>query len=221
MPGELATTSKKYFPILEPKEIALQKLTIGPSAPQVEKADTIREWHLWGKEREKHLVITQFFMFIEFTRYSTFEDFGAHFTTLVDSLFDVSKELRVRRLGLRYINNIELAGRNSFSWSTYLNRNLLSIFKLSQDKAKIARAFHNLELNLGDYTLRFQYGMPNPDYPAPIRKRIFVLDYDAYSVGVLTKDEIRQSLPVLHDEIESMFESCITDKLRGMMNVSG
>jgi len=222
MPSKLTTTIKKFFSVPEPKEIPVHEFHLGPTPAQIEKKQgTIREWHFYGIDRNKHLVITQFFMFIEFTHYSTFEDFSTHFTSVVDGLYNIYKELQIQRLGLRYINNIEVAGQNRFSWSGYLNRNLLSIFNVPQDKTKIARAFHNLELNLCDSILRFQYGMHNPDYPAPIKKKIFVLDYDAYIVGLLTKDEISHNLPVLHDEIEIMFESSITDKLRGMMNASG
>lgn len=133
-------------------------------------------------------------------------------------MFEAFSDLQVKRLGLRYINSVEAPGPNKFSWNAYLNRNLLSIFNIPVDKAKIARAFHNLELNLGDLTLRFQYGIHNPDYPAPIRKRVFILDYDAYTTGFLAKEEIHQTLPVLHDEIEQLSEKSITDKLRGIMN---
>jgi uncharacterized protein (TIGR04255 family) len=63
--------------------------------------------------------------------------------------------------------------------------------------------------------------MHNPDYPSPIKKKSFILDYDAYIVGLLTKAEINRNLEILHDEIEKMFELSITEKLRGMMNVSG
>ena len=53
--------------------------------------------------------------------------------------------------------------------------------------------------------------MHNPDFPAPIKKKIFILDYDAYCSGILTKDEIFKNLPIFHAEIQRLFESSITD----------
>ena len=222
IPSKLSIACKQYFPIPEPKEIPVHELHLGPSPTEFEKKQTtVREWHFHGVERNRQLVITQFCMFVIFTRYSTFDDFRATFASIVDALYNTYTELQIKRFGLRYINNVEIAGQNRFSWSSYLNRNLLSIFNVPRDKHKIARAFHNLELNLGDCFLRFQYGMHNPDYPSPIKKKIFVLDYDAYITGLLTKDEINHNLAVLHDEIENMFEISITEKLRGMMNAAG
>jgi len=61
--------------------------------------------------------------------------------------------------------------------------------------------------------------MHNPDYPARIRKKIFILDYDAYTTSLLTREEIRQSLPIFHDQIEQLFEKSITGRLREIMNV--
>ena len=225
IPSKLLSVCKQNFPIPEPKEIPLHEFHIGPpvqNLPSVEeKRGTIREWHFFGPERTKHLTITQYYMAIEYTRYSTFEDFGAAFVAMVDALYDTYNEMQIKRFGIRYINNIELAGENRFSWSAYLNRSLLSIFNVPQDKRNIIRAFQNLELKLGDCILRFQFGMHNPDYPSPIKKKSFILDYDAYIVGLLTKAEINRNLEILHDEIENMFELSITEKLRGMMNVAG
>ncbi|HOX15997.1 MAG: hypothetical protein BWX58_00089 [Deltaproteobacteria bacterium ADurb.Bin026] len=225
IPSKLSSACKQNFPIPEPKEIPLHELHIGPAVQNLtsveEERKTIREWHFYGPDRTRHLTITQFFMHIEYTRYGTFEDFEASFTSIVDALYDTYNELQIKRFGLRYINNIELAGENRFSWSAYLNRNLLSILNVPRDKSNIIRAFQNLELKLGDCILRFQFGMHNPDYPSPIKKKSFILDYDAYIVGLLTKAEINRNLEILHDEIEKMFELSITEKLRGMMNVSG
>lgn len=220
LPREIGDISKEFFPIPEPKEVTGQEVLFGPQPDQVERKQThLTEWHFFGKEREKHLLITQEYLFVEFTNYTSFELFSDHFMSVVDALFSAFGDLQIKRMGLRYINNIELSGSNKFSWQPYLNRNLLSIFKAAPDQSKISRAFHSLDLNLSDFTLRFQYGMHNPDYPAPIRRKVFVLDYDAYTTGILSKDEVHGNLPIFHDQIEKLFENSITDKLRGMMDV--
>jgi len=217
---DVVATSIKYFPVPEPKEIKGIEFLIGHQLDRLERKETTtKEWNFHGKERDKRLLINQEHMFVEFTVYKSFDDLTTHFIAVVDSLFDTFSELQVRRLGLRYINTLDIPGSNIFRWNAYLNRDLLSIFNVPSDKTKIIRAFHNLELNFGDFTLRFQYGMQNPDYPAPIKRKLFILDYDAYTTGLLTKEDIHQSLPIFHEGIEHLFENSITDKLRAKMNV--
>jgi uncharacterized protein (TIGR04255 family) len=60
--------------------------------------------------------------------------------------------------------------------------------------------------------------MHNPDYPALIKQKIFVLDYDAYKTGSLSTEEVNHLIPSLHTKISELFEKSIGDKLRGVMN---
>jgi len=60
--------------------------------------------------------------------------------------------------------------------------------------------------------------MHNPDYPAPIKQKIFVLDLDAFKEGTLSFEEVNDIIPKLHQNIESLFEKAITPSLRGRMN---
>ena len=76
------------------------------------------------------------------------------------------------------------------------------------------REFHNLEMNYGGMNLTFLYGMHNPDYPAPIRQKTFVLDFDAYAMKVQGKEGLLNSLESMHDRIESLFEKSITERFR-------
>ncbi|MBA7635071.1 hypothetical protein ES703_42671 [subsurface metagenome] len=99
-----------------------------------------------------------------------------------------------------------------------MNKDLLSIFAIPKNKSKISRAFHNLELNYGDYLIKFNYGMYNADYPAPIKRKIFILDFDAFSMRILNENEIRKFLPIFHKQIQSLFEESITDKMRRKLN---
>ncbi len=59
--------------------------------------------------------------------------------------------------------------------------------------------------------------MHNPDYPANIVKKIFILDYDAYCEGAQEKNEILKNLDKFHLKIQQLFEYCIQDELRKVM----
>ena len=219
--SSVSEASLKYFPIPEPKDATLRVFSFGPEVRDIQKSQEIssKEWHFFAKDRDRHLLISRDAMFVESEHYQSWDDYSKCFLDVCDALYDNYKDLQIKRLGLRFINNIEIPGLKQFQWNAYLNSNLLSIFKVPDDKSQISRAFHNLELNSGSFYVRFQYGMHNPDYPAPIKKRIFILDFDAYATGSLAKEDLHQTLPLLHEEIVKLFENSITERLRGIMNV--
>ncbi|MFZ0034865.1 MAG: hypothetical protein WAK60_07750 [Sedimentisphaerales bacterium] len=59
--------------------------------------------------------------------------------------------------------------------------------------------------------------MFNPDYPAPIKKKIYTLDYDMYVTKLLGKTDIEQTLNRFHEKVNRSFEEVITDELRKIM----
>ena len=100
-----------------------------------------------------------------------------------------------------------------------MDRKLLAIFSFPDDPKTISRAFHNLVLNYGDMSVRFQYGMHNPDFPVPIRKKVFILDYDAYYEGPQSFEDVKLNIDKFHERVESLFEASISNKLRDLMEM--
>jgi len=60
--------------------------------------------------------------------------------------------------------------------------------------------------------------MPNPDFPAPIKQKIFTLDLDASYQSLQEQVEISTNLDKFHDKIQSLFEMSITANLREILN---
>lgn len=65
--------------------------------------------------------------------------------------------------------------------------------------------------------MKQQFGIANPDYPAVIRKKQFVIDIDAYAHGVFELADIKQFLVDSHSKIQDIFEKSITDETRALM----
>jgi uncharacterized protein (TIGR04255 family) len=211
LPPNLSPKIIADFPIAEPREIVSEELQIKPDT--IDRIKTpLKEWNFFGREREKRLCITRDFLFIEMKKYTSFADLEKTFLSFIEELFIGLENFQIRRIGLRYINKIKQDGAEYFSWNNFLKGNLLSIFNVpnSEDKIKIARAFHNLELNYGECNVRFQYGMYNPDFPALIRQKLFVLDFDAYFEGLISdKDTIKRKLEFAHEKIKNLLiNSC-------------
>jgi len=74
------------------------------------------------------------------------------------------------------------------------------------------------ELKYGEMDLRFQFGMPNADYPAPIRRPLYVLDVDASVSQAHDFSEVVGHMDSAHDRIQAIFERSITGDLRGKMD---
>lgn len=220
LPSQVAEIAVKRFPIVEPKGFTAGKIKITKKGGvSGEDIATGKVWYYHGKNREKTLCIGPGWMFVVYTKYESFEAFKSDFLEVVDTLFKCyGQDVVVKRFGLRYINKVHLDEGAPTNWDKYLDPNLLQIFKVAEDKTKICRAFHNLELNYNDMNLRFQYGMHNPDYPAPIRSKDFTLDFDAYYQGLQNKDEIENNIVRFHNEIKLFFEKFITEELREVMN---
>jgi uncharacterized protein (TIGR04255 family) len=218
VPKEIAKAIKKSFAIAEPKKQVLQQVLFSTSAGVHQSKSETHQWIYHSKDRSKLVNITGEFVYIEYRKYSSFATLLQDMKLLCNAIFDKFNTVQAKRLGLRYIDNIEFPKESKpTDWSKYLHSDLLSGFKLADDQATIARNFNVLEFNYGDMRMRFQYGMPNPDFPAAIKRKQFVLDYDAYCDQLLGKDDIAPQLTRFHDKIKASFEQVITDGLREVM----
>jgi uncharacterized protein (TIGR04255 family) len=86
------------------------------------------------------------------------------------------------------------------------------------DRPALSRVFHNLELSLDAFNLVYRLGMHNPDYPARIRQKVFVLDLDAYTQSLVNIKDVAHLLDDFHGAIQRYFERSITDNFRRVMN---
>ncbi|MBI3044906.1 MAG: TIGR04255 family protein [Betaproteobacteria bacterium] len=218
LPPKIANELSKQFPISEPHKAIAQELQVSDDEVHHARKE-VMEWIFFGKEREKRLVITSETFFISYSTYNTYEDMVRDFTLVADELFKAFPDVRSRRLGLRYINNIEVQDKNKhpLMWDDLINPQLLGLFG-AFDPATLIRLFHFVEFKHDDVRLKFQFGIPNPDYPALIRKPLFILDFDASVTASQDRGEINSNIERCHALIQERFESSISDRLRELMH---
>ncbi len=218
LPDQIRDIVTPSFPISEPKEFIGKELKISRDATK-EKIVEGTDWFFHSMDRQKTLILARDNVNISYKKYDSFDILKRDFLSIVEELFANYDDLQGKRLGLRYINEITLTENQVLEWKDYLNGSLLTNLSFPEDPTKICRAFNNLELNEGDLIIRFQYGMFNPDYPAPIRKKSFILDYDAYYQGALNLEDINPKLDKFNVAIKSIFERSILNGLRKLMGV--
>jgi uncharacterized protein (TIGR04255 family) len=217
LPQKIASAALKRFPISEPQKGQIQAITVSPTTVESSTQD-IMEWTYHGRTRKKTLVITPESLAITYTHYESFEVLCEDYRMVTKKLFKSINELSVSRVGLRYINILEIDGDNPLSWGDYVNKEMLGIIDMHPDKDNLTRIFHIVEYNDDGQQLRFQFGIANPDYPAPIRRRQFILDLDSYFSGDILEDQIDAIIDSSHTQIQRIFEQSITDATRAIMN---
>lgn len=216
LPKKISDEILKLFPIPEPREVIAKQVQI---SDQGTKEIQNKQNHLFfhGKSREKTLCITPEFLYIEISRYETYDKMKDEFILILDKLNE-KEEFSARRFGIRYINQILVNEESPLDWGKYINPNLLSFFDVPEDKTLLSRAFSNVVQQFDDsMLLNFQYGMHNPDFPSRIKQKLFILDFDAYFQGLFSKDEVKNCIDNAHERIEILYEKSITQDLRVLM----
>lgn len=216
LPDKLLKAILSKFPISEPQKAHSQELQFSGDAVHAKTSEFI-QWVFHGKSREKSLIITPDAFSYTNRSYETYEKFVEDIVEILKVLFDNLKELTTSRVGLRYINVISVKEDNPLVWNDYINEEILGVIDFHDENQFLTRAFHILEYNFDGLAVKYQFGIANPDYPAVIRKKQFVIDVDAYSHGAFEYTEISQFIEDGHSKIQDIFEKTITDKTRELM----
>jgi len=216
LPVKLANAALNRFPIQEPLKTLSHELMLSPEKIEHRQSEAI-EWQFHGRDREKTLTIAPTVMLIKRNRYSTYEELKDEFDSVAGALFAQEPELEASRMGLRYVNRIEIEDGEPLRWSKYINDNLLGLFDHFTDPRVLTRVMHVVEMKNEQVNVKFQFGMPNPDFPSAIRRRHFVLDLDGYVQGPQGLDELNANIEEAHARIQNLFEESITKDLREAM----
>jgi uncharacterized protein (TIGR04255 family) len=122
------------FPISEPKKVQTQEIQIlegGISANTKE----VTQWSFYGKEREKALLMSPDALVVQVTNsYKSYEIFTGDFFHVVSALNDSHADIVVTRIGVRYVNVIDLPNGDPLDWDDYINEKMLGIIDIHNKK---------------------------------------------------------------------------------------
>jgi len=204
------------FPIFEPQKAHAQEFQFSGKNFQA-KSSEIMQWIYHGKSREKSFIVTPDAITYVNRSYITFEALKDDIKSILDSFFADYKEIASSRAGLRYVNILDVKEDDPLAWDKYINKDILGVIDFHEEKQYLTRAFHILEYNFNGLAIKYQFGIANPDFPATIRKKQFVLDIDAYSHGAFELHDIIQFIDDAHAKIQEIFEKSITEQTRELM----
>ena len=204
-------------------EVRVQKTPQGP----VRDTRTInfQEHNFWTAGRTVHAAVCSEYVFVAQRQYEGYRPLREDLLALTEALAAQFPGLRIRRLGMRYVNEIKLPeadagpGLGADFWEHYVNPLLLGGLRFAANDGALARHMCTTELNYGTDRATIRYGIFNGEYPRPNRRREFVLDVDAYCQGDLGPDVVPAKLDDYHAAACQVFEAAVTDALRARMNM--
>lgn len=167
------------------------------------------------------VVLEPTFMALEYGPgdYESFNDFLAEFTQMLDQLYGAFGEFPLDRIGLRYVNEIRLPGK-ALEWKGIIREELITaVLAPAVAGGRLLRSMHQIVELHGEDQVLFNYGIFNPDFPAPVVQRFFILDIDCSRSGVIQKTEAIDCVNMLNNHAGNAFESSIGDELRTVMKV--
>lgn len=216
VPVKLLNAIIKNFPIIEPEEVFSHEVSFEGSSMH-SKQITIKQWNYYGVDRERQLSITPLNIFAVYTTYNNYEETKEQFGAVIDAFAKAFPDTKASRFGLRYINQIDIPIANPTLWEEYIDPTLLHNRQFFGDD-EITRLISIAELRYDNVGVRFQYGMPNPDYPALLKRPLFVLDLDGSVTQAHDLTETLNNMDETHARIQGIYERSITNKLRDKMH---
>lgn len=215
----LVSVIREHLPFYDRREVIQAGVMINVETPTEQRCNTkkLNQFNFYNEGQKIICIIESNAITLIYKEYKDFKVLYEKITKILSKFLEIYGEVGIGRLGLRYINEIELIETNFFNWKRYLSPKILGFLNVTTEKEEIIRTLNRIELKKTNHNLTFQYGMNNPDYPAKIKRKNFILDFDAYCGCVLYTD-VEEVLNDFHDSIQTLFEECITDKMREVLN---
>lgn len=206
------------FPILEP----LQQLEFKIENKLMDVASKKASRTIWkfkNKDNSESIELEYESLAIICKKYTDYSSFKTRVSKVLKIFFNLYPQIVIKRLGVRYINQIKLQEREFFNWKKYLNNNLIMNLDFITKKEQIKRAINTFEISCDeDTTLIFRYGIFNETYPGRVTKKEFVLDYDCYTAVELESEQAVKKMDDFHKIIKTYFDKSIKSAFEAILN---
>lgn len=209
------------FPHMSTQPMVEMEIDVGEDT-SVKRTDAGNQWTYKKKiDGTVQLVLGHSFLAVEYgpADYQSYPSFYADFEIVHKALLEVFNIKQCSRIGLRYINEIRLPGR-ALDWEGIIAQRLLdAVLAGALTESRLIRSMHQyIQLKDQDQGM-LNYGIFNPDFPAPAVQRHFILDIDCSRRGVIDCIDFSDCVHKLNDMCTVIFEASIEEKLREEMGV--
>lgn len=225
-PDESILAALEGFPVRNrlartKSEVKIRKTPQGPVKDTHTRNFT--ENNFWTEDKTRRIALCGEYLFLEEKRYEGYAPLRELFLDVLDTAAAQYPGMKLKRLGMRYINEIKLPeadagpGLGADFWQKYINPLLLGGLRFAANDGALARHMCSTELNYGTDRATIRYGVFNGEYPKPNRRREFIVDVDTFCVAAVDPAAVAAKLDDYHKAACSVFEAAITDALRARM----
>ena len=213
IPGLIYEKLKEDFHKKRP--VKLQELRIETSPAGFEQTFGTSDGMRFLREDEKTFIqVAQNILSANHVKpYSNWESFLPFIHQAFETYKEVAKPNGIRRIGLRYINRIEIPG-SPIKIEDYLHFYPFVASHLPQMFGNFLAAIETHYDESRDI-LKLQAGSAPVQTPGRVGI-ILDLDYFLTQPGGVPMDSVFEWVALAHDRVEEVFEGCITDLLREM-----
>lgn len=206
------------FPEFEPQEqVSLQVMIKMDESEKTTKEKRSKSYRFSDTTTNNSLTLERDAIIFDMKKYNGYEDFRKIIQKVIQTVETENPSAKLSRTGLRYINQLIIDEGNPFDWNEFVKEPLISSLEFIENRNELSRLMGIIELNISDYFIRFQYGWYNSEFPNPIAKKEFALDYDCYSKNEIDISEVLSQIDTYHTAIKDLFEYSKEDGLQSMI----
>lgn len=165
----------------------------------------------------KTMSLAEGYILFEATKYKHFTEFSKSVDLIIRAI-ETYEIANLKRIGLRYINEIALDEKNPLNWHGYINADLTCNVEFNGLKDfKWLKNLSQSILRKGDFKIIFNYGVNNPDFPNELVQKHFILDIDCYTDFLTEAKNLKANSIHMNDLATKLFEASIGKKLKTLM----
>ncbi len=220
MPNNIAEKIKISFPIFNQRNLTETSVTVKENELSKEDKQII-EWSYTDKEEKNKIIISSRYIIFDSILYMSFDDVNQKFTEVIEEILKLNN-VQICRTGIRYVNIFkpsEFNIKNNLDWKELFKSELFKYEIFGDLQYSIAQTIDTIDIYKGNYMIKLKTGFKNNQYPIVKDLYDFVIDCDGYSMSVITNiSELKETIEDIHSNIETVFESCIKEKMREKLN---
>ncbi|MFZ3073877.1 MAG: TIGR04255 family protein [Minisyncoccales bacterium] len=213
--GEIFNKIKDRFPVTKKGNFHEVSVKIDIKENKKDLIDNVREFDRFFSVDEKSLVqINNNKLSIHRLKpYTSWQEFLSAIELVFNTYLTVVKIKSIQRIGLRYINAIEMG--SSFEIEEYFNLRPNIVAELPQNLSDFNAG---VVFVMGNGTDGVKAQLSNQWLSSDKQRIILDLDYFLGKPDVVKNEEVLGWLKVAHQSLENIFETAITEKTKFLFN---
>jgi uncharacterized protein (TIGR04255 family) len=197
----------------KPQEVKGIRFNVPTATLTEAKTTAVHQWILLPKDKKFKAMIDADSLEIKSNELISLTSFLTSVSPLITNFRQVYKDIQFTSIALRHIHIITINSGDPRMWNGYINDSILTPIPTDfPEYANLAKIITQHVYNKEDFLVVFNYGMPNPEFPAKIARRQFVLDIECRAKDV--SPDMNEQITTFNNYILALFRQCTVGELK-------